>query len=601
MADSATWLEFGSRRWATHPLEQRSRLPKGIAPRIVPLALGLASWGYGVALLRLSSVGLYGLLARADAWFFLGIALIVVGFVLELAQVHSKPWLLAVYLVGLIVSLHATFPLLTSVPEYNWVYKHVGVAQVLVTHGKVIDHLNIYQEWPVLFSAVAALSGLSGVSMLTMASWAPLVFELLNCLVLVALYRVTTRSTRVAFLGAFLFEAISAWIGQNYLSPQAFAYVLWLLFMLIVVRWMLVIPDTTSTSRWMRLRSYLTGAASRTDVVAARVPYAAAFVGLAVYFVIVADHQLTPYLGLFALVPLTVLGVIRPRWLTVAAVVITGVYLITRLTVARDNGLITGFNPLNNLSGPNQSNGASAAQHLVSLDERVLAGAVWLLAAFAVCRRWRAPGPVIVQAILAFTPMLLITFQSYGGEGSLRAFLFAAPWCAVLIASMLVGVRRPTLRGWLIGLALVSSVLLSMEGMYGALATNTFTRAELDASYWLYGRLPVRSLVVVADGNFPLQETANSRSIEVVTLGLSPDGVSTSPISVDPRRIGQVNRYVRYQHAKNAFFVLSPSMETYARYYGTPLIGTLGTELADSSAWQLYHVEGKVLIYKFLG
>ena len=45
---------------------------------------------------------------------------------------------------------------------------------------------------------------------------------------------------RSAYLALFLYEGFIAWVGQDYLSPQAFAYMLWLGIATIILRWLLV-------------------------------------------------------------------------------------------------------------------------------------------------------------------------------------------------------------------------------------------------------------------------------------------------------------------------------------------------------------------------
>ena len=83
-----------------------------------------------MATLRLDSVGLYGLLAAFNAWFFVGVAVLIVGFAAELNRATPALWILALYLLAVVVVIDATVPLLFHTPEYWWVYKHIGVAAV---------------------------------------------------------------------------------------------------------------------------------------------------------------------------------------------------------------------------------------------------------------------------------------------------------------------------------------------------------------------------------------------------------------------------------------------------------------------------------------
>src|ERR1700677_3406931 len=93
-----------------------SRSPGRALVAVLPLAVALAAWAYSLTRLHLSSVGLYGLLDEADGWFFVGFAMIVVGFGTELSRRRPRAWLMTLYLIGLIVMIHATVPLLTRIP-----------------------------------------------------------------------------------------------------------------------------------------------------------------------------------------------------------------------------------------------------------------------------------------------------------------------------------------------------------------------------------------------------------------------------------------------------------------------------------------------------
>jgi len=207
---------------------------------------------------------------------------------------------LALYIVALVIVIHATVPLLSHAPEYSWVYKHIGVARTLAANGRVSNPNNIYQDWPALFAALAGISKESGVNVFGIARWAPLAFELLNCLMLFAIFRVLSRDRRVPALGVVLFEIAAAWVGQDYLSPQAFDYVLWLGFVLIMVRWLLMAePASTRGGAVARLQAYARRGA---DLPLGRDAghTLAVVAALLIFATMVVTHQLTPYIAIAA-------------------------------------------------------------------------------------------------------------------------------------------------------------------------------------------------------------------------------------------------------------------------------------------------------------
>ena len=127
-------------------------------------------------------------------------------------------------------------------PEYAWVYKHIGIAP---RSGRVRPGdgpNNIYEQWPALFAAVAARQRAGRCEALVVRRWAPLAFELARRAA--AARRSSGAGQRRGALPASrsAVRGPVAWVGQDYLSPQAFGYLLWLGVVLIIVRWLLAPP-----------------------------------------------------------------------------------------------------------------------------------------------------------------------------------------------------------------------------------------------------------------------------------------------------------------------------------------------------------------------
>ena len=355
----------------------------------------------------------------------LGFALLAAGFLLEL-RASARNWVLGLQLVALIVAIHASVPIIFKAPEYAWVYKHVGIISAFSTYGHITDPTNIYQQWPALFAGVAAISSLAHVPALSFAAWAPLAFELADALLLVAIFRLITPERRVAWLAILLYEGLVSWVGQDYLSPQAFSYLLWLAMVLIILRWLRGTPAFTG-GRLARLRAPLIAglpAPQQTTKIMRAVAVALLAV---IYFAIVAAHQLTPYLALAGVGALAVLDLVRPRWLWALLAVIALGYLAPHYGLISQNfgGLFSGGTPIDNASGAHGTH-HPGAEATTALIVRALAAAMWLGALASVAIRRKALGRVILPAALAFSPFVVLFVQSYGGEAIYRVFLFSA-------------------------------------------------------------------------------------------------------------------------------------------------------------------------------
>ena len=529
----------------------------------------MSTWALGVSTMPRSAIGSYGLLASADGWLIVGFVSILTGFVLELVRRRPRSWLLALHVIALVVAIHATVPILFGTPEYAWVYKHIGVTQQLGLHGRVTDSSDIYQLWPALFAASAALGKLGHVSPLTFAVWAPLAFELAGALLVIAIFRLLTRSTRVTYLAALLYVGLISWVGQDYFSPQAFGYLLWLGIVLIILRWLRPpVAQATPSGTLGRLRAPLL-AGLEPSPTATRAMRAVAVVLIAVaYFAIVAAHQLTPYIALASVGSLTILGQVRPRWLMVLMATIAIAYLIPRYgLIAHDfGGLFSGSNPVTNASGVRGASHAGAEQATATIV-RGLAACMWLLALTSIVLRRRMLGVVAIPAALAFTPFVLLVFQRYGGEAIYRTYLFSAPWCSLLIARMLSELRRPVLRGTLICAAGGVALFAGLQGLYGPVLHDAFTPSELSASRWLFSRAPRGALIVLADEDFPSLETASSDAYHVHVVPADPQ---LGDVTVDEGSMGSVERWVAGLGQENAYVVTSRSMGAYAGFFGAP-------------------------------
>ena len=568
--------------------------------RLSPAAAGLACWVYSLDRLQVNSLGLYGVLASVDAWFFVGLALLIGGFAVELARGQRQLWVLVVYVLSIVVVIDATVPLLYHTPEYQWVFKHIGVAQTLKVNGRVIDPNDIYQAWPTFFSVVAAISSLSGASPITFATWAPLFFELANCLALLAIFRSMTRDSRVPILAVLLFECLVCWVGQDYLSPQAFAYLLWLGLIGVVLRWLSgYAPRESSPGMLDRLRGRLLRGFEYRPAPERGLKIAAVMIVIALFFVIVSSHQLTPYIALAGLACLAALGLLRPRWLVPVLALIAVGFLLPRYHIVSSQygGLFSGFNVINNASAPVKVSepAATFSEHLAS----GLAVMMWLAAIALVLRSVRSPGRVAIPAVLAFSPFLVLLVQSYGGEATYRVVLFSAPWCAYLIANAVVGLRWSPLR--IAATALVPAIVLlaGLQALYGPVTVNAFTPAEINASQWLYGHAPAGSSFILAAENFPVEESARTASYSLPVLPSDPH-LGVGEDWLDAGDLPEVNSWTASLSGKEKFLVLSRSMVAYSSFFGFPRdTARLEAELPSSPDWTLYFKNADVTIYHF--
>jgi O-antigen/teichoic acid export membrane protein len=579
-------------------------LPRWGRPQLlelVPLVAALELWVYSLRHSHIAGVGDYGLLSVMHPTFVAAAVLVCLGFALSLRR---PGWVSVAYVVGALVILRATVPLLVSAPEYAWTYKHLAVVEFIRTTGSVVDPTDIYQQWPTFFSACAVLLKLTGLSPLRMGAWAPLVNDLMYLLPLFAIARTLSTDKRVPYLTVFLFT-VANWVAQDYFSPQAFVYGLCLGVMLILLRWLRRVPGPggrfTPTRAWNWLSRDLVDVpyASRRAV---RVALATLYL---LYLVIATAHQLSPYLVAMCAAALVVLGLVSPRQLVPVLLGIAVLYLLPRQTIVEQYGIFDGFNIFKNAQGTSASDWGSAGQEFSALVVRVLSLAIWGLALLAVVRWRRRLGPVAAPATLAFAPFALLLAQSYGGEAIYRVFLFSLPWCAYLIALLVAQIRwgRLVLVG---GTLLLSGTMLAgIQGAHGQLDVDLFTQAEIQASGYLYEHADPGAAIVLATSDFPAPYTANYGGFKPGHNGVAElmkaGGLAHLKLNEDD--LPAVEQFARDQGGPTAYLVVSRSMKVYAHYFGYLADGALDTldrSLDASPRWSLFFRNEDVAIYQLV-
>jgi hypothetical protein len=566
--------------------------------RQAPLIVGLVAWAYGISQIQPDSIGSYGLLASANFWFFVGVAILLTGGLAELFRRKPRAWLLCAYLVALIVAIYATVPILFKVPEYAWTYKHIGIAQVLGNNGHVTDPSNIYQQWPALFSTVASVSGLANVGPLNFAAWAPLAFELADALLLLGISRMLGVTRRAAYLALYVYEGLIAWVGQDYLSPQAFGYLLWLGIAAIIVRWLLVPGGNEHEGTISRIRARLLARMPAPPAVSRAERRLAVILIVVIYFAIVAAHQLTPYLVLLGVSALVLLGLLWRGWQILAVlIVVAGGYLAPRygLIAAQFGGLYSGGNVIENASGLQAVPNFGAHEFTGKVID-VVAAAMWLSALGAIVRRWRALGRVAVPALLAFSPFVMLLVQNYGGEAIYRVYMFSAPWCAILIADFLMEMRTTVWRRLLATCGCVVTLLGAMQGLYGSVAVDAFTPQELSASLWLYNHAPRGSLLVMGDDNFPTAEVADSDAFNKQDIPADP---TMGVVRLSEANVPAVDKWLASFGNNNVYVVVSRSMDEYATYLGVPIgYFQMKSIVRHTPGWSVVYRNADTTIYR---
>ncbi|KOG22173.1 MULTISPECIES: hypothetical protein [Streptomyces] len=461
---------------------------------VLPLSLGL--WLFSLRSVPLDRMRDLGLLQVLPALFWLAAALLTLGFCLALSDRRTHGAWLTGYVLGLIALLHATPTLLYPTLRYSWAWKHLAVVDAMLRHGGEVpnaDKFAVYNDWPGFFQLNALFLRATGLdSAVGYAAWTPAFANALLLAPLLLLYRSVTRDRRLVWGGVWIFYSCS-WVGQDYFAPQTFAFLLFMTVTALLFRQLptsaLPRPDPRRRDGW---------------------PPALLAGVVVLVAAIVVSHPLTPLMLISALVALSLPRRNRRVVLPVlaAAVVLTALW---DATVARSYISVHIQNLVQSLVQPDENvasglaatGNAAPGQILLSAVDRGLSAVVVVLAVAAfVVRRWtRRTG----LPLLAVAPLPLLAVNAYGGEMLFRAYLFALPAAAFLVAALLL---PPTTRHHPVRTLAVYPLFLALLGglvfgYYGKEAVNRFTPGEVAAARYVTDHAPPGSRIVTLTSDVP--------------------------------------------------------------------------------------------------
>jgi hypothetical protein len=475
----------------TSTLDTPSRLDRRWKPRDLWCALaGVVSLALAVGAAATVSLPVnsdLGLVAVLPYPFWVGVLILNAAFFVALrgdaAGPASRPvmvWLLVV----LVLVLFGTAAFVTDVPRGEVAFRHLGIADALSGMQRIDPNIDAYFNWPGFFALLATVLGATGLDPLTLALWAPVLNVGLWLTAVAVLTGYVTRDPRRRWLVLWLF-CLGNWQDQDYLSPQAFGFFLYL-----VVLAMLLGPLAARSAKFHGFRradvaEWWRGRSPADPRPARRL--AALVVTLLLITVINASHQLTPFMLLIVITVLTLSGRVWPSRLPLIAGLVLMLWLVypasTYLAghpLLEDVGLeiAAEANVVERVSG--------TPGHLLAVQIRVgLTLLLWALAAVGAVLDWRRGRLDLRVVLLAVTPLLLFPAQAYGGEMLIRVSLFALPFVALLASSVLLpgdGGTRLSVRatGGLVLTCLLLAVL-TVTGRFGNAQYDVFTDNEIDA------------------------------------------------------------------------------------------------------------------------
>jgi hypothetical protein len=489
---------------------------------------------------------------------------------------------LALYVAILVFMLHATTAALYGTVRYSWAWKHIGIVDFIQRNGFVqpdIAVLDVYHNWPSFFGLSAFFTEIAGFeSAASFAAWAPATFNALFAVALGAIYRALTGDRRVVWTAVWLF-LVTNWVGQDYFSPQAFAFFLYLVVIGVLLRWfgrrpprVLQMLGERARFRWLGgprvVRPVIDdGRVTTSEPLPAEEPLAPSpgagsgspeFLGgegarrrswmmaaivLVVFGAIITSHPLTPLMLLAALTGLVLLGLGRNRSLPIALAALTAGWMITGAGSFVERQFADRFGD----TGAVASNfgealldlsGVSTGQAVAAWMGRGLVLAAGVLAIAGAVRWIRGSESDLRPMLLAVFPVAILLGGSYDGEALFRIYLFSLPFLAFLASRLFFpSVRAGRSMAATATASATAAVLLGafLFAHFGKDDQYYFTEEEVRAAEFVYENAAPGSLLIEGSRNYPSQFTLYEQYV-YVPISREPatthDRIAADPVGV---------------------------------------------------------------------
>lgn len=460
--------------------------------------LGPLLWWLGFRQIGPRQLGDLGTVAELPLLAFTGLALLIGAFAVTVTRPVLAERLATLQCLALVGCLHAVPIAVYGTMRYEWAWKHVGVVDFIARNGATDPSLDIYQNWPGFFAGAQSLVALTGLdNAIQIARWAPAFFAVMVALGVALVAGALTTDRRIVW-AAVWFATFANWIGQEYFSPQATCFVLYLAALGLAMR--------SGSSGSTAPRPGQTGPPVRPLVLLASLVVITAAVA--------STHQLTPLMLTVALAGLALLARLRVG----AVAVLAGAFTVGwALWMAHTFVSTTLVEEITSLSTPlanaeatlDKSANANAGLAQVALIGRLTVVLVGVLATAGLVRWWRAGNRDRRALVLLFAPAALLLGNSFGGEILLRVVMFASPLLGFFAAWCLLGTARHerlSSRRAIVVFAVSAVLALGfLVAHFGKDGHYVFTENEVAAAAFVYETAPDGSLLIEGSRNYPAQ------------------------------------------------------------------------------------------------
>lgn len=522
---------------------------------LLTTVLGIILVATGLSRSDVAKIDLLGVVDALSPLYWFGAALIVGGLIAGCTYGSGWAW---VNVGALIVALFGLPGLLEPHPRFTVAWVHVGFIDHIADRGTLLTSLDGRFSWAGFFAAGGLLQRMAGTdTLLWLVRYAPIFYVGASVLLVALLARRTAATRTQTIVAAALFCCLN-WIGQDYFSPQATGFVLYLTIIAVV---MYAFPANPGAVASPRLRRWLRPAPDEWQGVlgGGGSPSATLFTLGVCYVLLVAmviSHQLTPVFFISACFFLVVCNVTRLRTMPIVAAVMFLAWLsfgASAYWIGHFDDLTGSIGHVGKLLNQNvgtRTKSTNIDRKVVVACRLLLALFAWSLAALSIIRDWRRHRTPVALLCLFLAPFPLLFMQPYGGEMALRVCLFSLPAASILIARLIVPTPRFAFAR-LAAIAATAGLLVPAfaTARYGNEKFEMISDDDLAVVGQLYDEAPSGSLVFVAS----LQTLQYVDRVEDVRFRDMPSGT--------PSRVTE--RLDRYPDSTHIYLMFTETQAAY--------------------------------------
>jgi transposase-like protein len=566
---------------------------------LAALAIGLLS----LTTARESAIGQYGLIQALPPLYFVSLGILAISFIRAWRSPQPRLPELTLGVISLVVLLQSAPAIIETEPRFASAWLHAGFTDFVAHTGRVLPRIDARFSWPSFFTGMAFLDRAGGLpNAIILIRWWPVVINLLYLPPLYMLAKLVLRDEKKAMLAIWLFP-LANWVGQDYYSPQAVAYLLYLVLLCVVIG-----PYGASRRAMiprLRRKPGDNGQKQPPDDWHPQAPAHAItllLVMLALCAAMDTGHQLTPVFAVVTVAVLVFFGRTRLlAWPGVMFLLAAGwiCYGAVSFWAGHFATIFGGLSSVGgNYAGDLRLHG-NAAHGQVNDVRLLVVGVIFALAVigFYAGRYMRADRTA--ATVMMLVPLVTIAGQSYGGEAGLRAFLFSLPGALCLVAMALTSFG-PRLRLILIGALATALIPAFLIARWGNEPFERVLPGEISAMTALYRIAPPGSTIMALSA--PLTHDfmdVGQFKYPPSRIGRFASGGVPSPARLVPGLASQLRK-----NPHGGYLIITKSQLAYAQSaYALPPSWGAGVErqLTQSHLFRLIYDHSANKIYQVVG